>query len=162
MRASAGGSSAGALGPAAWQLGHAAQHHQHQVHPGMCGDGSSLCGSSDLSAMANPAAYADTLRQRMAQHIPAGRTAGSTRGTSRGGASAGVAGQGCRRLTAEPEEGPASPVSASKAVRELDGFLHRHAVLQHKAGGPLWVGGSVSTCVVHADARTRSLQSQSD
>jgi hypothetical protein len=78
---------------------------------------SSCCdGQSDLSALANPLAYADTLRKRMDKHL------GAT-------ASAAAAGAG----DSSYGDGAVTPRSAA---RQLEDFIQGNKPLQQKAGEP--------------------------
>jgi hypothetical protein len=87
---------------------------------GTADDASSCCGFSELLAMANPVAYADTLRQRMAAHL------GPLQGSSTAAAAAAGAGAGVA--------GPGSP---SSAVNLLERYLDGHQGLKQKAGEEL-------------------------
>jgi hypothetical protein len=92
---------------------------------GTADDGSSCCGLSDLSAMANPVAYADMLRERMMQHLGPSKGGAGFESGSGVGASGSAAGFGDTRPSAMP----------AAAVDMLERYLEGHQGLKQKAGG---------------------------
>lgn len=113
------------LGRSDVHLAHQQQQHMAvQVGPSVAdaNDAASSCcdTQSDLSALANPLAYADTLRKRMDMHLGAAAAA----------AAAGPAGA-AGAIRHGSEDGAVTPRSAA---RQLEEFIQGNKPLQQKAG----------------------------
>jgi hypothetical protein len=92
--------------------------------------------------MANPVAYADTLRERMMQHLGPGR------GGAEFGSGSGVGAAG----RAAGFSDPGSPASPSAAVNMLERYLEGHQGLKQKAGEGVYAVAAVQA-VAACDAR---------
>jgi len=98
---------------------------------GTADDGVSCCGSSELSAMGNPLAYADRLKQRMEQHLGGNL---SSRSRSMSGSGLGPAAAAAAGAEEEARATAAAPLAG---VTLLEQYLDEHQVLKQKAG-KLW------------------------